>query len=770
MAIGRRTVPASALSSGAAGLTGLGRAARAFATRGAGACPSTICTRARSFKITYREHGEIVPGTLDTINDYLRDFRNEREARDGRGAARRGLPAALRVRRPRSLRGDLGLSLAETNEALRARGTGVAKNSLHLEGRAIDVRLTSAATESCATRQSPCTRAAWATTPLELRARRHGRRSALGNRYIRASGVRRGHRSARAQFVYPSGVATSTEGWRNQLIAYEDALASFYESQDGTRQALEQSVEIVRALQERLANFRRAIFEARRDRSLSGANDRVIEIERSSASIEVGGAPLLATHLVANVAHAGSVLHLSFRMDPKSTKCFPKVAGHVRIRFPFADSTYVAVFRLVAVKMEPDYFAFTFATVSLGTSTASGRSPRCPRSRGSPMKRLAVIVVVLLVAAGVAWYLSRAPSRSKSPVITAERGPGHGHGRNTRAGTVDACRRANLSSALGGRIATLPVKEGEHVKQGHSSSSSGTRTPSAARARAPQRSRVAHARPRSLRTADVAKRDAERTAKMHDQGFASEKPWTKRRARPNRTPPAAKPPRTRTRVARCPRRRNAASRAARSCARRSPASSPSERRARRVRHAFAARHSDAAGDRPDRRFVPLRLGADRRGRRRALKVGHAGAHHARRVPGQAFHGPRAAHRALRARPGEAGAHRRDRGRVRRARRGRDLLVGYSADVEVMLDDARRRAAHSDPRADGGQPVLVLEPPTQMLEERAVEIGLAQLGVHRGRSGPRRRRARGHARSTARASRRRARRRGAKERGEARAHR
>jgi len=28
-----------------------------------------------------------------------------------------------------------------------------------------------------------------------------------------------------------------------------------------------------------------------------------------------------------------------------------------------ADSAYVAIFRLVAVKMEPDYFAFTFATV-----------------------------------------------------------------------------------------------------------------------------------------------------------------------------------------------------------------------------------------------------------------------------------------------------------------------------------------------------------------------------------------------------------------------
>jgi hypothetical protein len=158
-------------------------------------------------------------------------------------------------------------------------------------------------------------------------------------------------------------VSASTDGLRNQLIAYEDALASFYELQDGTRQVLEQSVEIMRTLHERLASFRRSIFEARRDLTVWGASDRVIEIERDSATIEVADTALLATNLVANVARAGSVLHLSFRVDPKSNARFPNVAGRVRIRFPFADSVYVAEFRLLAVKMEPDYFAFTFATI-----------------------------------------------------------------------------------------------------------------------------------------------------------------------------------------------------------------------------------------------------------------------------------------------------------------------------------------------------------------------------------------------------------------------
>ena len=37
---------------------------------------------------------------------------------------------------------------------------------------------------------------------------------------------------------------------------------------------------------------------------------------------------------------------------------------------------------------------------------------------------------------------------------------------NTRAGTVMSCRRAQMSPAMGGQIATLFIKEGDHVKQG----------------------------------------------------------------------------------------------------------------------------------------------------------------------------------------------------------------------------------------------------------------------------------------------------------------
>ena len=37
---------------------------------------------------------------------------------------------------------------------------------------------------------------------------------------------------------------------------------------------------------------------------------------------------------------------------------------------------------------------------------------------------------------------------------------------NTRAGTVMPCRRAKMSPAMGGQIASLSIKEGDQVEQG----------------------------------------------------------------------------------------------------------------------------------------------------------------------------------------------------------------------------------------------------------------------------------------------------------------
>ena len=72
---------------------------------------------------------------------------------------------------------------------------------------------------------------------------------------------------------------------------------------------------------------------------------------------------------------------------------------------------------------------------------------------------------LLIVLAGGGWWLSR-PQPVSVTTAAVERGPVERSVVNTRAGTVKSCRRAKLSLAIGGQIATLQVSEGEHVAAG----------------------------------------------------------------------------------------------------------------------------------------------------------------------------------------------------------------------------------------------------------------------------------------------------------------
>ncbi|MDJ0833628.1 MAG: efflux RND transporter periplasmic adaptor subunit [Gammaproteobacteria bacterium] len=73
-------------------------------------------------------------------------------------------------------------------------------------------------------------------------------------------------------------------------------------------------------------------------------------------------------------------------------------------------------------------------------------------------------LVVMLVATGIYWSQRNKPI----PVELTEvrRGEVQRTVTNTRAGTLNACRRAQLSPSLGGQIASLPVKEGDVVSEG----------------------------------------------------------------------------------------------------------------------------------------------------------------------------------------------------------------------------------------------------------------------------------------------------------------
>ena len=77
---------------------------------------------------------------------------------------------------------------------------------------------------------------------------------------------------------------------------------------------------------------------------------------------------------------------------------------------------------------------------------------------------LVALLVVLMIAAGV-WWVTR-PKPVAVVVREIERGLVESTIANTRAGTVEACQRTKLSTITGGRIEVLAVKEGDRVQKG----------------------------------------------------------------------------------------------------------------------------------------------------------------------------------------------------------------------------------------------------------------------------------------------------------------
>jgi HlyD family secretion protein len=81
------------------------------------------------------------------------------------------------------------------------------------------------------------------------------------------------------------------------------------------------------------------------------------------------------------------------------------------------------------------------------------------------VRRVLIVLPVVAVIAAVVWWLGRP---KPIPVVLTEIGRGRVEATiaNTRAGTVEACQRTKLSTIVGGRIEVLTVKEGDKVKKG----------------------------------------------------------------------------------------------------------------------------------------------------------------------------------------------------------------------------------------------------------------------------------------------------------------
>lgn len=136
--------------------------------------------------------------------------------------------------------------------------------------------------------------------------------------------------------------------------------------------------------------------------------------------------------------------------------------------------------------------------------------------------RWAGAIVVLVALAGGIWLFAR-PHPVPVTLVTVTRGPVEATVANTRAGTVKACRRARMAPSGGGRIARLDVKEGDRVRKGqvlleiwNADKISQVRV-----AEAHARASALHA-DEVCAVADTARREAERARELQGQGFVSQ--------------------------------------------------------------------------------------------------------------------------------------------------------------------------------------------------------------------------------------------------------
>jgi len=134
------------------------------------------------------------------------------------------------------------------------------------------------------------------------------------------------------------------------------------------------------------------------------------------------------------------------------------------------------------------------------------------------------IILALIAAAVVAMYVySQRPKELRVSAVPVTRGEVIASVTNTRAGTVDACRRSGIAPATGGNIIGLYVDDGDQVKQGqlllelwNSDHKAQVKLAERDAAAAKSLSRQACV------TADVARRAADRMLRLKESRVASE--------------------------------------------------------------------------------------------------------------------------------------------------------------------------------------------------------------------------------------------------------
>jgi HlyD family secretion protein len=138
------------------------------------------------------------------------------------------------------------------------------------------------------------------------------------------------------------------------------------------------------------------------------------------------------------------------------------------------------------------------------------------------MQRLLVAAIAIAGIAAVIGYTMRVEPL-RVVVVAVERGDVAATVANTRAGTVNACRRAGLSPAMGGQMASLPVSKGDRVTSGQILLELWNEDLRAEKILA-ERDAIASAgrAKESCVIADVAEREAKRLVSLRERGISSE--------------------------------------------------------------------------------------------------------------------------------------------------------------------------------------------------------------------------------------------------------
>jgi HlyD family secretion protein len=140
----------------------------------------------------------------------------------------------------------------------------------------------------------------------------------------------------------------------------------------------------------------------------------------------------------------------------------------------------------------------------------------------SPMLRrlLFALLLLLMIGAG-AWWATR-PKPVAVVLKAIERGLVESSIANTRAGTVEACQRTRLSTISGGRIEVLAVKEGDVVRKGQLLMKLWNDDQQAQTAWVASQVTTAHRRvSEACAVAANAEREADRQSALRVQGFVS---------------------------------------------------------------------------------------------------------------------------------------------------------------------------------------------------------------------------------------------------------